>query len=172
MGMGRSPYHYHVRLFRSAFHRIRTTTILLSLDKRRRSSLPRPPLQAQAVRPTLYLNQQPAGRLLPCCLFHPYLLPIYCKFPCATHFLVVVLNNRFLQKGDSAIDAAVRLLPFVVVIVVFIMLNGALLPVTPFAPWYWFAGALIIVGAVLMSTVKATTSTAAVVCAFHGSQHI
>jgi hypothetical protein len=66
-------------------------------------------------------------------------------------------------KGDSALEAAVRLLPFIVLFVFFVMFAGGLLPVVGrYAPWYFPASVLMIIGAALMYRVKSTTSTAAI----------
>jgi hypothetical protein len=66
-------------------------------------------------------------------------------------------------KGDTALRASVRLLPFIVPYVFFIMFSGGLLPVVKrYAPWYFPAGVLIIVGGVMMFRVSATTSTSAI----------
>jgi len=63
-------------------------------------------------------------------------------------------------KGDNAIGAAVRLLPFIIISIVFVMINGALLPIVGrYAPWYWPAGILMIVGAALMYKVTPDTPT-------------
>ena len=64
-------------------------------------------------------------------------------------------------RGDSAIEAAVRLLPFLCVFVFFVMLSGALLPVIGrYQPLYIISGAFLVVGSALMHTVNASTSTA------------
>ena len=66
-------------------------------------------------------------------------------------------------KGDSALKAAVRLLPFIIIFVFFVMFSGGLLPVVGrYAPWYYPAGILVIIGGALMYRVKADTSTAAI----------
>ena len=66
-------------------------------------------------------------------------------------------------KGDDALKAAVRLLPFIVLYVFFVMFAGGLLPVFGrYAPWYFPASALMIVGAALMYRVTPTTHTAAI----------
>lgn len=66
-------------------------------------------------------------------------------------------------KGDSALEAAVRLLPFIVLFVFFVMFAGGLLPVVGrYAPWYFPASVLMIIGAAFMYRVKLTTSTAAI----------
>ncbi len=66
-------------------------------------------------------------------------------------------------KGDSAIQAAVRLLPFVAVNIGFTMFSGVLLPVFGrYMPWYLPAGILMLVGGSLMYTVT-TSSTAATI---------
>lgn len=66
-------------------------------------------------------------------------------------------------KGDSALTAAVRLLPFIVLFVSFVMFAGGLLPIVGrYAPWYFPASALMIVGGALMYRVTSTTATAAI----------
>jgi Na+/melibiose symporter-like transporter len=63
-------------------------------------------------------------------------------------------------RGDSAIQAAVRLLPFICVFIFSVMFSGALLPVIGrYQPFYIISGVFIAVGAALMHTVDASTST-------------
>ncbi|RHZ44112.1 uncharacterized protein CDV56_101539 [Aspergillus thermomutatus] len=69
----------------------------------------------------------------------------------------------FQFRGDDAMEAAVRLLPFVCLLVFFMLLNGALMPkLGYYMPWFLFSGVTIIIGGALMSTVKSTTSTSAI----------
>jgi hypothetical protein len=66
-------------------------------------------------------------------------------------------------KGDSAIQAAVRLLPFIALHVGFTMFAGALLPVFGrYMPWYIPSAILMIIGGTLMFKVTPTTETAAI----------
>lgn len=66
-------------------------------------------------------------------------------------------------KGDTALEAAVRLLPFIIVFVFFVMFAGGLLPVVGrYAPWYFPASILMIIGGAFMYRVKPTTHTAAI----------
>ncbi|OCK77225.1 MFS general substrate transporter [Lepidopterella palustris CBS 459.81] len=66
-------------------------------------------------------------------------------------------------KGDNALEACVRLLPFIVPFVFFVMFSGGLLPVVErYAPWYFPAGVLMIVGGALMYKVSPNTYTAAI----------
>lgn len=66
-------------------------------------------------------------------------------------------------KGDSALKAAVRLLPYIILFVFSVMIAGGLLPVFGrYAPWYFPAGILMIVGGALMYQIKETTHTAAI----------
>lgn len=65
-------------------------------------------------------------------------------------------------KGDTALQACVRLLPFILPYVFSIMFSGGLLPVFGrYAPWYLPAGILMLIGGVLMFLVSTTTKTAA-----------
>lgn len=66
-------------------------------------------------------------------------------------------------RGDSALDAAVRLLPFIVVFIFFVMFAGATLPLTGrYSLYYIVGGVLITIGSALTFTIRADTSTAAV----------
>ncbi|KAJ5642089.1 hypothetical protein N7490_006089 [Penicillium lividum] len=77
------------------------------------------------------------------CVFIPtYYIPIYCQF----------------VKGDSPLTAAVRLLPFIVLMVFFGLLNGALMTkLGYYMPWYLAGGILTSVGGGLMSTIDETS---------------
>ena len=64
---------------------------------------------------------------------------------------------------DGALEAAVRLLPFIIVLIVCIMLNGATLPsVGYYFPWYIASGILLAVGGGLMYTLDVETSVSKV----------
>ncbi|KAL6797124.1 major facilitator superfamily domain-containing protein [Trichoderma sp. SZMC 28012] len=83
----------------------------------------------------------------------------------ASLFVTVYYVPLFFQftKNDSAIKAAVRLLPFITLNVSFTMVSGALLPVFGYyMPWYLPSGALMLIGGALMFVVKPTTSVGAI----------
>lgn len=62
-------------------------------------------------------------------------------------------------KGDSAIHAAVRLLPSITVMVLFILISGGLLPIYGrYMIFYAAGGVLILIGGCLMHTVTPETS--------------
>jgi len=62
-------------------------------------------------------------------------------------------------RSDSALDAAVRLLPFIVVFIFFVLFAGATLPLSGrYSLYYLFGGALSLVGSALMLTVRHDTS--------------
>jgi hypothetical protein len=66
-------------------------------------------------------------------------------------------------KGDSAIQAAVRLLPFITLNIFFTMFSGALLPVFGrYMPWYVPSGIVMLIGGALMFKIDATMSTSAI----------
>ncbi|RVD83958.1 uncharacterized protein DFL_005726 [Arthrobotrys flagrans] len=93
------------------------------------------------------------------------LLYILTSTPAAGVFVPAYFIPLYFQfsKGDSAIDAAVRLLPFVILLVTFVMLNGFLMPVFGYyMPWYVWAGVFMLIGGSLMHTITPNTSTAAV----------
>ncbi|OOQ89032.1 MFS transporter [Penicillium brasilianum] len=80
------------------------------------------------------------------CVFVPtYYIPLYFQF----------------VRGDSALTAAVRLLPFIILMVAFGFLNGALMSkLGYYMPWYLGGGILTTIGGALMSTVNETSSNA------------
>lgn len=64
---------------------------------------------------------------------------------------------------DNALKAAVRLLPFIIVLIFCIMLNGATLPsVGYYYPWYLASGCFMTAGGVLMYTIDIDTATSKV----------
>ncbi|GKT59764.1 MFS drug efflux transporter [Colletotrichum tofieldiae] len=64
-------------------------------------------------------------------------------------------------RGDSAIDAAVRLLPLIIVLSASILANGHLMGrFSYFQPWYVFGSILALIGGVLMSRITPDTPTA------------
>jgi hypothetical protein len=66
-----------------------------------------------------------------------------------------------LTRGYSLLTSAVRLLPFVFLLVFSCMLSGALLPKFGYyMPWYVMGGAILLIGSALMYTVNPETSTA------------
>ena len=76
-----------------------------------------------------------------------YYIPLYFQF----------------TRGDSALKAAVRLLPFISMVVVFSFVNGGLMPKFGYyMPWYTFGSALVLIGSALMYTVNSSTPTSAV----------
>jgi MFS family permease len=80
-------------------------------------------------------------------------------------FVSVYYIPLFFQftRGDSAIKAAIRLLPFICIMIFFVMLAGGLLPVLGrYMPIYIIAGVFMTIGGVLMHTVDASTKTGAV----------
>ena len=57
--------------------------------------------------------------------------------------------------GDGRLEAGVRLLPFIIFMVLFSMLNGALMPKLGYiTPWYSFGSALILIGTALMCRIS------------------
>ncbi|KAK0634569.1 major facilitator superfamily domain-containing protein [Bombardia bombarda] len=70
-------------------------------------------------------------------------------------------------RGHSPLGAAVRLLPFICVLIVFIVLSGGLLPAARYyAPYYLAAGALYVVGGALLATAVGTDTDEARVMGF------
>ncbi|KAI0999021.1 Efflux pump [Podosphaera aphanis] len=66
-------------------------------------------------------------------------------------------------RGDTALQAGVRLLPFIAVTIFAVIVNGASLSIHGlYMPWFLVGGILSIIGGSLMFTVTSTTSIAAV----------
>lgn len=63
--------------------------------------------------------------------------------------------------GAGALNAGIRLLPFIIATTVFIALQGALLPAYPlYKPWYLIGAVCILIGGVLFEQVDTSTSDA------------
>jgi hypothetical protein len=66
-------------------------------------------------------------------------------------------------RGDSAIRASVRLLPFITVSVFFIMFTGGLLPIIGrYSPLYVISGVFLVIGGALMHTIHIGTTPGAI----------
>jgi hypothetical protein len=77
-------------------------------------------------------------------------------------FIPVYMVPLFFQftRSDTALDAAVRLLPLIVVSVFACLVNGAIMSKYGYyIPWYLAAGIFTTVGATLMSIITEHTST-------------
>ena len=92
----------------------------------------------------LYTASAAAGTAL----FIPvYFIPLYFQF----------------SRGDSGLQAAVRLLPFICVDITFVMGQGILMPLVQYYfPFYLISGIFAVGGGALMYTVTATTSASAI----------
>jgi hypothetical protein len=80
---------------------------------------------------------------------------------CTTLFIGAYYIPLFFQfaHNDSALQAAVRLLPFIMVTITCIMLNGGLMPVFGYyMPWYVFGGIFMLIGGSLMYTIDSDTT--------------
>ena len=96
-------------------------------------------------------------------LRNPTMLLLYVLMACggASLFVAVYYIPLYFQfvHGDSGIMSAVRLLPFICFYVATILLCGYVMPKTGFfILWYLVSGIFILIGAVLMYTVKLDTS--------------
>ncbi|KAK0724661.1 putative MFS drug efflux transporter [Lasiosphaeris hirsuta] len=83
----------------------------------------------------------------------------------AAAFIPIYFVPLFFQftRGDGALQAGVRLLPLIIVMVVTIFANGALMAKFGYyMPWYLVGGVLTVAGSALMYTVKQETTEAAI----------
>lgn len=121
-----------------------------------------------AVQQELAIFTTPARRVFPVqFLRRRTMLITFAEIACAACGVVVPLYMipLFFQftRTDSALEAGVRLLPYISLMVFFCILNGAVLSKYGFyMPWYLFGSILMTVGASLMYTVKADSSDSAV----------
>ncbi|KAI1405015.1 putative MFS drug efflux transporter [Hypoxylon fuscum] len=95
------------------------------------------------------------------------LLLLFILNTCASSglFISVYYIPLFFQftQGDSAIYASLRILPFVLVLIFAIILNGHMMTVFGwYLPWYFFGSAFELIAAALMYTVKADTPASAI----------
>ena len=80
-------------------------------------------------------------------------------------FVPVYMIPLFFQftRSDDALDAGVRLLPFIVLVIVTVVINGALMAkLGYYMPWYLVGGILVVIGSALMYTVDQDSSVARV----------
>lgn len=77
-------------------------------------------------------------------------------------FLPLYFIPLYLQfiRSDSALMAGTHLLPFIVVLIFFMLLNGRFMGRTGrYIPWYLIGSALVVIGSGLMQTINVSTST-------------
>ncbi|KAG6358211.1 hypothetical protein INS49_014095 [Diaporthe citri] len=119
-----------------------------------------------AVQQVRNIATTPARRIIPVQILsnHAVLMLVACCASAgATAFVPIYFIPTFFQftRGDSPLDAGVRLLPFIVVMVVFIIINGSLMgKLGYYTPWFTAGGLLALTGAALVYTVRADTSLA------------
>lgn len=76
-----------------------------------------------------------------------YYIPLYFQF----------------ARGDNALTAGVRLLPYISLMATFALINGSMMSkLGYYMPWYVFGAAMILIGSALMYTVDVNTSNAKV----------
>lgn len=83
----------------------------------------------------------------------------------AAAFVPIYMIPIFFQftRNDAALEAGIRLLPFIAILVTTIFANGALLSKYGYyMPWYTAGGSLAVIGGALMYTVGQSTSTASI----------
>ena len=115
---------------------------------------------------TVLPGQTKEKRLFP---VHYFLRKDMVLLACATAagttsmFVAIYYIPLFFQftRGDTAIKAAVRLLPLIVLAVTTTVGSGIALSLTGYyTPWYVFGGSLVIIGYSLLHTITPTTSDA------------
>ncbi|KAI9719384.1 MAG: hypothetical protein M1812_003455 [Candelaria pacifica] len=77
-------------------------------------------------------------------------------------FITVYFIPLYFQfvRGDSALEAGVRLLPLIVLMVLFCIVNGGVMAKSGYyMPWYLFGGIFSVIGGALMYTVDEFSST-------------
>lgn len=82
-----------------------------------------------------------------------YYIPLFFQFTKVRKALLPDFYSIYLMapKGDTAVHASVRLLPFVLVLIFVIVLNGhMMIKLGYYLPWYLVGGAIELIGATLM----------------------
>ena len=103
-------------------------------------------------------------RIFPCqFLKHKTLIILFMQMSASVtiFFVPIYFIPLFFQfaRNDSAIEAGVRLLPLVCLLIFATVLNGALMSKYGYyMPWYFVGGCLALIGSALMYTVKLDTS--------------
>jgi hypothetical protein len=121
-----------------------------------------------AIQQELAIFTTPARRIFPVqFLRHRTMLILFAETSCAACGVVVPLYMipLFFQftRTDGALEAGVRLLPYICLMVFFCIFNGAILSKYGYyMPWYLFGGVFTTVGAALMYTITAESSNSAV----------
>ncbi|CAG8953680.1 hypothetical protein HYFRA_00006569 [Hymenoscyphus fraxineus] len=80
-------------------------------------------------------------------------------------FIPIYMIPIFFQftRGDGALEAGVRLLPFIMLMIFAVIANGAILSAWGYyMPWYLAGGIIVVIGGALMYTVDTETSIARV----------
>ncbi|KAL8729093.1 MAG: hypothetical protein Q9181_005113 [Wetmoreana brouardii] len=95
------------------------------------------------------------------------ILVLFAETACASTatFMPIYFIPLFFQfvRNDSALEAGVRLLPFVILLVVACVANGAIMSNTGYYfPWYLGGGIFTLIGAALLYTVDSDSSTSRV----------
>lgn len=104
------------------------------------------------------------NRIFPCqFLKHRTLIILFMQMSASVtiFFVPIYFIPLFFQftKSDSAIEAGVRLLPMICLLVFAVILNGALMSKYGYyMPWYLVGGCLALIGSALMYTVDLDTS--------------
>jgi hypothetical protein len=121
-----------------------------------------------AVQQEFAIFTTPARRIFPVQFFrNRTMLILFAETSCAACGVVVPLYMipLFFQftRTDGALQAGVRLLPYICLMVFFCIANGAVLSKYGYyMPWYLFGGVLTTVGAALLYTVTADSSNSTV----------
>lgn len=126
-------------------------------------------LIAFAVQQTFSIFTTPENRIFPIDLLRkPVMILLYILTACSATALslsiyYIPVYFQF-AHGENGITSAVRLLPFIVLFVLFVMLNSIMMPRTGwYLPWFIFSGIFITIGASLMyALVDSQTSNSAI----------
>ena len=92
------------------------------------------------------------------------LVILFCATACGSTatFIPIYFIPLFFQfaRDSSALSAGVHLLPYVVVLVVFCVVNGGVMSATGYyMPWFLFGGLLTVIGDALLYTIDESSST-------------
>jgi uncharacterized membrane protein (DUF485 family) len=122
-----------------------------------------------SVQQTFSIFTTPENRIFPVDLLRkPVMILLYVLTACSSTGLslsiyYIPVYFQF-AHGENGMTSAVRLLPFIVLFVLFVMLNSIIMPRTGwYLPWFIFSGIFITIGASLMyALVDSQTSNSAI----------
>lgn len=172
MGMGRCQYHRLPRSLRCLYRCLCCAASFLGLYYSRTTHIPRRSAPQPNNDLDVYRYRRNIYQFVRASLLHTALFPVSDFGGRSTRHLdqtyldvrvpLTLFPHCRFTRGDDPMEAAVRLLPFILIGVTTTMISGSMMPKLGFyMPWYVLSGVTSVLGASLMYTVKTSTSAGA-----------